>query len=250
MEGRINMVSERQGKILNCIVGEYIGSKTPVSSKVLSSKYGFGIRPSTMRIEFQKLTELGYLAHPHTSAGRVPTDKGYRFYVDNLSPKSKSKEFGQSKKILSSPSSLSLNESSTIEGADDSFKFFQHLTQRIAELTSALTIAYFPEEDIVFKEGWDEIFKEPEFEDTAFVSRFMATVQNFEKHFNELQDLDELQIFIGKENQLAGAQEFSTIISRIHLPEKKEGLVAILGPKRMAYDKNLGIMESLTKLLE
>jgi len=85
------MVSERQGKILNCIVGEYIGSKTPVSSKVLSSKYGFGIRPSTMRIEFQKLTELGYLAQPHTSAGRVPTDKGYRFYVDNLSPKSKSR---------------------------------------------------------------------------------------------------------------------------------------------------------------
>src|SRR3989338_10453407 len=114
MEGRINMVSERQGKILNCIVGEYIGSKTPVSSKVLSSKYGFGIRPSTMRIEFQKLTELGYLAQPHTSAGRVPTDKGYRFYVDNLSPKSKSK-------------GLSHIE----EEIGDSFRSFQHLTKRI-----------------------------------------------------------------------------------------------------------------------
>lgn len=230
----VKTLNERQGKILNCIVGEYIDSKTPVSSKVLSNKYHFKIKPSTMRLEFQKLTELGYLAQPHTSAGRVPTDKGYRFYVDNLRPKSKNKEL------------------SFFEEMDDSLRFFQHLTQRIAELTSSLTLTYFPEEDIIFKEGWDEIFKEPEFEDVAFISRFMATVQNFEKHFNELQDLDELQIFIGKEAEglFLGGQEFSTIISKIHLPKKKEGMVAILGPKRMAYDKNLGIMESLTKLLE
>jgi len=233
MEGRKNMVTERQGKILNCIVGEYISSKTPVSSKVLVKKYHFGIKPSTMRIEFQKLTELGYLTQPHTSAGRMPTDKGYRFYVDNLRPKNKSRGFSEIEKEI-----------------DDSFKFFQHLTQRIAELTSSLAMAYFPEEDVIFKEGWDEIFKEPEFEDSGFISRFMEVVQNFEEHFSELKDSDELQVFIGKENQLPCAKEFSAIISKVHLPKKKEGIIAILGPKRMAYDKNVGIMDSLTKLLE
>ena len=227
------MVTERQGKILNCIVGEYISSKTPVSSKVLVKKYHFGIKPSTMRIEYQKLTELGYLTQPHTSAGRMPTDKGYRFYVDNLRPKNKSRGFSSIEKEI-----------------DDSFKFFQHLTQKIAELTSSLAMAFFPEEDIIFKEGWDEIFKEPEFEDSGFIARFIETVQNFEKHIDEINNSDELQIFIGKENQLPAAKEFSTIVSKIHLPKRKEGIVAILGPKRMAYDKNVGIMNSLIKLLE
>jgi len=227
------ILTERQGKILNCIVGEYIGSKTPVSSKLLTKKYHFGIKPSTMRLEFQKLTDSGYLVQPHTSAGRVPTDKGYRFYVDNLKPKNKSEGFG-----------------SIDEEIEDSFKFFQHLTQKIAELTSNLAMAYFPEEDVVFKEGWDEIFKEPEFEDSTFITRFMEVVQNFEKHIGELKGFDDPQVFIGKENKVAGAQEFSTIVSRIHLPKKKEGVIAILGPKRMAYDKNVSIMNSLIKLLE
>ena len=210
---------------------EYIGLKTPVSSKLLSNKYRFGIKPSTMRIEFQKLTELGYLHQPYTSAGRVPTDKGYRFYVDNLQPKPEERNLTSLEKEM-----------------EDSFRFFQHLTQRVAELTSSLTLTYFPEEDIVFKEGWDEIFKEPEFSDSAFISRFMETVQNFEKHFEEFTNSEETRVLIGKENQLPAAQDFSAIVSKIHLPQKKQGVVAILGLKRMAYDKNVGIMESLLKL--
>lgn len=185
-----------------------------------------------MRLEFQKLTDLGYLAQPHTSAGRIPTDKGYRFYVDNLHASVFNRDLDSIEKEI-----------------EDSLGFFQVMTKKIAELTSNLTIAYFPEQDIVFKEGWDEIFKEPEFEDSTFLARFMEAVQNFEKHIDEVKDTHELQIFIGKENQLSGAQEFSTIVSRIHLPKKKEGVVAILGPKRMAYDKNVGIMNSLIKLL-
>jgi transcriptional regulator of heat shock response len=241
------MLTERQGKILNCIVAEYIVSKTPVGSKVLARKYRFGIKPSTMRIEFHRLTELGYLAQPHTSAGRVPTDKGYRFYVDNLQPKSKSREL---REIPIAKQSRILDKIGIEKEIDSSFKFFQHLTQRVAELTSSLTLTYFPQEEIVFKEGWDEIFKEPEFSDAGSIAKFLETVQKFESHFDELKTLDELKIFIGRENQLPCAREFTTIVSRIHLPEKKEGIVAILGPKRMAYDKNLGIMSELTKLLE
>jgi len=231
MGDMVKRLTERQGKILNCIAEEYINSKTPVSSKALTKKYGFSIKPSTMRLEFQKLTDLGYLVQPHTSAGRMPTDKGYRFYVDNLNSKTKAGGFNQ------------------IE-VEDSFKFFQHLTQKIAELTSALTLTYFPAEDIVFKEGWDEIFKEPEFEDSAFIAKFMEAVQDCEKHIDEVKNVDDPQVFIGKENKMVQAPEFSTIVSKIRLPQKKEGVVVILGPKRMAYDKNVGIMNSLIKLLE
>jgi len=229
----VKTLTGRQGKILNCIAEEYINSKTPVSSKVLAKKYGFGIEPSTMRLEFQKLTDMGYLAQPHTSAGRVPTDKGYRFYVNNLHSNTFNRGFGSIGKEM-----------------ENSLGFFQAMTRRIAELTSNLAITYFPEEDVIFKEGWDEIFKEPEFEDSTFIAKFMETVQNFEKHIGELEDFGDPQVFIGKENKIVLAPEFSTIVSKIHLPKKKEGVVVILGPKRMAYDKNVGIMNSLIKLLQ
>ena len=223
----------RQAKILNKVVQEYITRAEPVSSQLLERGHKFDICPATIRGEMQKLTDMGYLVQPHTSAGRVPTDKGYRFYVDNLKPKDRSRGLD-----------------SIEEGIDDSFKFFQYLTKRIAELTSNLALSYFPEEDIFFKEGWDEVFKEPEFEDSTFVSKFMEVVQNFEKHIDDLEDFEDSQVFIGKENKVVTAPEFSTIVSKIHLPKKKEGIVIILGPKRMAYDKNVGIMNSLIKLLE
>jgi len=222
-------LTKRQKEILNRVAEEYIDTKKPISSKLLAKKH-FGIKPAMLRIEMQKLTDMGYLVQPHTSAGRIPTDKGYRFYVDNLKPKSESRELNPIEKEM-----------------EDSFKFFQDLTKKIAELTSNLALSYFPEEDIFFKEGWENIFKEPEFEDSSFISKFMETVQNFEKHIDEMKDFDNLQITIGKENLLPGAQEFSTIISRIHLPRKKEGVVAILGPKRMDYNRNVEIINSLNK---
>ncbi len=222
-------LTKRQEKILDVIIKEYIDLAQPVSSKLLEKKH-FGIKPAMLRIEMQKLTDMGYLIQPHTSAGRIPTDKGYRFYVDNLKESKSSRGFRPMEKEM-----------------EDSFKFFQDLTKKIAELTSNLAFSYFPEEDIFFKEGWENIFKEPEFEDSSFISKFMETVQNFEKHIDEMKDFDNLQITIGKENLLPGAQEFSTIISRIHLPRKKEGVVAILGPKRMDYNKNVEIIKSLNK---
>lgn len=225
----VKNLTERQKKILNCIVGEYISSKAPVSSRVISRKYHFGIKAPTMRLEFQRLTDLGYLAQPHTSAGRVPTDKGYRFYVDNLHPKTKNRE-------------LAL-------GMDDSFRFFQHLTQRIAELTSNLAMTYFPEEDVFFKEGWDKIFKEPEFEDKDLTLKFAEMVEDMGKNMEEFINSDFPRVFIGKEAEgLVGSKEFSVIVSKIHLPKKKkDGLVALLGPRRMDYDKNVDIINSLNK---
>ncbi len=78
------MITERQGEILNRIVKEYITLAEPVSSQLLEKKHKFGLSPATIRNEMQKLTDDGYLLQPHTSAGRVPTDKGYRFFVDKL----------------------------------------------------------------------------------------------------------------------------------------------------------------------
>ena len=78
------MLTKRQQKILNAVIKEYVETGEPVSSQLLEKKHDFGIGSAMIRIEMQKLTDKGYLLQPHTSAGRMPTDKSYRFLVDNL----------------------------------------------------------------------------------------------------------------------------------------------------------------------
>lgn len=78
------MLSERQTGILRLIIREYIRTAQPVSSEALVRQYALAYSSATVRNELARLEEAGYLSHPHTSAGRVPLDKGYRFYVESL----------------------------------------------------------------------------------------------------------------------------------------------------------------------
>jgi len=78
------MLSARQQQVMRAIVVDYIRTAEPVGSRTISRKYGFSVSPATIRTIMADLEEMGYVAQPHTSAGRVPTDKGYRLYVDAL----------------------------------------------------------------------------------------------------------------------------------------------------------------------
>jgi heat-inducible transcriptional repressor len=78
-------LDERKARLLRAVVHEFIYTEKPVGSKSLTERYSLGVSPATIRNELAVLEEQGYLAHPHTSAGRIPTDRGYRFYVDALS---------------------------------------------------------------------------------------------------------------------------------------------------------------------
>lgn len=77
-------LTSRQRMILGLVIREYIQNPAPVGSRVLVEKYPLGIGPATARNELAALEERGYLTHPHTSAGRVPTEKGYRYFVEYL----------------------------------------------------------------------------------------------------------------------------------------------------------------------
>jgi len=102
-------LSERKLKILQAIVGDFIRTAEPIGSRTLSKKYDMGISPATIRNEMSDLEELGFLSHPHTSAGRVPSDKAYRLYVNSLMEKrtltKEEKEF-ISKKLTNNVSEL------------------------------------------------------------------------------------------------------------------------------------------------
>lgn len=235
------MLSNRQEQILDLLIREYIDSAEPISSQFLDEKHDFGVCPATIRIEMQKMANEGYLGQPYTSAGRVPTDKGYRFFVNRL----------LEEKNLDSSNKDYLNEWEGIaEEMEDFFRFVRLTAKKIAQETSSLAGAYFPKEELAIKEGWSRIFKEPEFENPGFAERFARAADGIEEKISGFSKEKDLQIFIGAENILPQADDFSLIVSNISLPSGKIGFIAILGPKRMPYEKNIKLINSFKKFLE
>lgn len=231
-------ITDRQTDILNKTIQEYITSAQPISSQLLEKKYHFDICPATIRTEMQMLTEKGFLFQPHTSAGRIPTDKGYRFFVDELI-----KEGTFEKDFDFEIDDLIEKETK------DTFRFIQTLTKNLASLSSNLAMGYLADEKVLWKEGWEEVLEEPEFQEGELISNFAKLLKNFEEGLGKLKINSEVKIYIGKETPFPKAKDFSIICAKCHFPND-EGVISLLGPKRMAYDKNIGLINSLVKLLE
>ena len=233
------IVTERQKEILNRIVADFIDLAQPISSEFLEEKHHFGICPATIRIEMQKLTDGGYLIQPHTSAGRVPTDKGYRFFVNNLFEKGipEEKDFLKLEDLIE-------------REIGDRVRFLQSLTKNLASFSSNLALGYLFDEDLFWKEGWEDVLGEPEFKETKVITDFADVIRHFEKEIEDIKINSGIKVYIGKENPFSKVKDFSIIISKCHFPNDEKGVLAIAGPKRMAYDKNINSLNSLTKLLE
>lgn len=228
-------ITERQREILNSIVSDYINLAQPISSEFLERKHNFGISSATIRIEMQKLTDKGFLYQPYTSAGRIPTDKGYRFFVDSLLEK-EIKEFN-------------IEEWLEIE-IEDQIKFIQNLTRNLAKISKTLVLGYLEKEKILWKEGWEGILKEPEFKEKDFLISFVEFLEDFEKAIEDFEINSGIKIYIGRENPFKKVEDFSIISSRCSLPSDGETIISLLGPKRMAYDRNISLINSLKKILE
>lgn len=236
------LITERQSEILDAIIREYIDSATPVSSQMLQRKHDFGICPASIRIEMQQLADKGFINQPHTSAGRVPTDKGYRLFVDNLLNPSFMSLAGEETAVSSSLIAMA-------RVINDTFKLFQALTKKMALESHALVLLYLKDEDIFLKEGWEQVLMEPEFKEQECILDFAGLLENMEKNINDIDNCPGVEVYIGKENPFSRAKEFSVIVSKYDLPKGEEGIISILGPKRMAYDRNIEIINLTTKLL-
>lgn len=215
------MITERQSEILDMAVRDYITLAEPVSSKLLEKKHKFGVSPATIRNEMQKLTDEGYLFQPHTSAGRVPTDKGYRFFVDKLF---------EGKLDTGHPFGRMVS---------DNLEFVKQATKFLAEESSELALGYLADEELIWKDGWQDIFEEPEFLEPGLAASFARMINDFEENIEEIFS-PEVKIYIGKENPVSKNDDFSIITAGFD-----GGLLALLGPKRMSYDKNIELIQKI-----
>src|SRR4051794_28996364 len=126
-------LSERKLRILQAIVGDFIRSAEPIGSRTLSKKLNMNISPATIRNEMSDLEEMGFLTHPHTSAGRVPSDKAYRLYVNNLMQKYELPE--EEKKAIAEKLTKNVTE---LE------RTIQHAASLLSELTNLTSFAITP----------------------------------------------------------------------------------------------------------
>jgi len=233
------MITRRQADILNRIIKEYIDTAQPVSSHLLEKKYDFGVCPATIRNEMQKLTDKGYLLRLYTSSGRIPTDKGYRFFVDAIFDGGSDFEGDLMREL-----------SARQENEEDEFKMMQSLTRRLASVSHSLVLNYLETDDFFWKEGWEELLLEPEFREEKYVFNFVGFLKNFEENIEDFKNGTGIRIYIGKENKLPKSRDFSIISAPYSLQKEKEGFLALVGPKRMEYEKNISLIDSLIKELD
>ncbi len=126
-------LSERQLQILQAIINDYVENAEPVGSRSIAKKYDLGVSPATIRNEMSDLEEMGYLTHPHTSAGRVPSDKAYRLYVNTL----------MKKKNLSAKEKKMINE--RLDASRDEFdRTIRHAAELLSEITNLASFAMTP----------------------------------------------------------------------------------------------------------
>lgn len=231
-------LSQRQAKILAAIVKEHCDNGEPVGSKDLAERYTFGVSAPTIRNEMQELESMGFIKQPHTSAGRVPTDKGFRYFVNQLMDKVKLTLVEQDhlKKEL-----LKLQMAHMEMG--------RRLAKLLSEHSKAASFALFDNE--VSTIGLSNILDNPNLppEDAKEIARFF---DNIDEHAEEMMrdySSKPAEAKIGKEITLSKNSDYSMIVSGLCLPSGKKGVIGVVGPKSMKYEKNLSLLEYISKLL-
>lgn len=229
-------ISERQRQILCQIIEEYAETASPVGSVTMAKL--FGVSPATVRAEMARLEALGLIAQPHTSAGRVPTDAGYRFYVNNLEGAEKDSALERGTHAIEVRVSSQSQADAAIRRAVDS----------LVELTGNLGLATIGGQ--LYLSGISQLFTQPEFVDTRRVQAVAKLLDNLEPWLREAAPGEALNIFIGQENPIGRNSEVSLIISKFRSPFSDRSYIGVLGPTRQNYSKVMSLVKYTGNMLE
>lgn len=222
-------LDDRKEHILDFIIRDYIETAQPVSSGKMASRNVLNSSPATLRNLMLELDEDGFLYQPHTSAGRAPTEKGYRYFIDNLIEFSGAQAPG----------------AKTRKGD----RHFGFLANNLANELGVFVSLISKQNRVREFSGFHGIFSEPEFREEKMLEDFGKMVDEIEDvaaRYSEalLEDDDLLNVWIGSENIYPGARSGSSIVSRIELPEGEFTIFAF-GPTRMDYEKAISKIRNL-----
>lgn len=245
-------ITSRQMEILFAIIEEYAEMATPVGSVTLAKV--FDVSSATIRSEMAKLEEMGLIAQPHTSAGRIPTDAGYRLYVNSLTEETDSAIDAENPPVLT----LSENKSSldrcahaleirvsSQTRADDAIR---GAVDSLVNLTDNLGLATIG--DQLYLSGISRLFTQPEFSDIERVQSVAKLLDNLEPWLREASPGRPLNIFIGQENPIGKTSGVSLIISKFRSPYSDQSYIGVLGPTRQNYSRVMSLVRHAGMMLE
>lgn len=229
-------MTKRQEEILRAIVEQYAEVASPVGSSLLAKV--FDVSSATIRAEMAELERHGFISQPYTSAGRVPTDKGYRHYVNNLSDSKEVKQESRAERALTSRVHHAGLPEQTIRNAVDT----------LVELTHNLGLATIG--DQLYMSGLSNLFGQPEFMHPGQVQEVARLLDNLEPWLHEAAPNKPLSVFIGSENPIGRGAGCSLIISKFRSPYSDRSYVGVLGPTRQSYRNVMNLVEHAGKSLE
>jgi heat-inducible transcriptional repressor len=231
-------MTERQVAILTAIIEQYAEVAAPVGSVMLAKL--FNVSSATIRSEMAKLEELNLIAQPHTSAGRIPTDKGYRFYVNLLTNRAEeSFEPDRSARAIEARvSTHGARSDRAIRSAVDS----------LVDLTQNLGLATIGDE--LYLSGMGNLFSQPEFLQGTSAQSVARLLDNLEPWLREASPNEPLNVYIGSENPIGKSSGATLIISRFRSPYSDHSYIGVLGPTRQSYARVMRLVRQTGAMLE
>ena len=242
-------ITPRQTQILVAIIEQYAEVASPVGSVTLAKL--FNVSSATIRPEMAKLEDLGLITQPHTSAGRIPTDKGYRFYVNRLTAQSEGEDeqillnANNSKDSLRGFRAISSRVSAQNDRADHAIR---SAVDSLVELTGNLGLATIG--DQLYINGIYNLFSQPEFESGEAVQSVAQLLDNLEPWLREVTPNEPLNVYIGSENPIGKSSGASLIISKFESPFSENSYIGVLGPTRQNYGKVVRLVQKTGEFLE
>lgn len=232
-------MTERQIAILATIIEQYAEVAVPVGSVTLAKL--FNVSSATIRSEMVRLEEMGLLTQTHSSSGRVPTDAGYRFYVNGITE-------NQTTFPITAKNTKMLEARIQPQTSGRADKTIRSAVDVLVELTQNLGLATIGDE--LYINGMGNLFSQPEFLEGKRVQAVASLLDNLEPWLREAAPNEPLNVFIGSENPVGKSSGASLIVSRFCSPYSDRSYIGVLGPTRQSYEKVMHLVRHAGKMLE
>lgn len=233
-------LTKRQKKILGAIIYEFMKTASPVGSLTLSDKYKIGVSPATLRMEMAKLVNQGYLRKEHSSAGRLPTSMGLRFFID---------------KILKEKEDNSLEKTRFKEKIFrtrfNRSRFIREAVNVLSDITGIAAISMV--DDIFYATGISKLMNQPEFEDLRLLQdavNILESDSTLGSIFDKYAIDNTLRTLIGEEIGMQGLSRCSLVFSPFKYFRGSRGYIAVIGPLRMRYSKVIPAVRGMANFIE
>lgn len=234
-------ITPRQIEILRAIIQQYTDSGEPVGSEILEKKFKLGVSPATVRNEMVELAKKGYLKKTHFSSGRIPSAKGFRFYIKHL----------MKKKDLSTSDEVTYKNSIWDERSE-AHKLLQQTTKVLAQKTGLLSLSATNLGDIYYS-GVANLLNKPEFFGIGSSRNFFVLldeVNYWERILDRFYKFeDDIFYLLGEEDFKDPLFESCGSIFGEFEGNKMKGIIGVVGPKRMYYDEISPQIRYITQLL-